>query len=279
VDGLSRKQSASREKMLATSLLLSAPGPLVTGIAVVTSQSTTQLADFLRRSVELVAIFISWWVFRRLHRGEAASPAQQARLERAAGLTTAGAMACSGVVLLVVALSRLAVFEPGGRVTLGLVIAVLGVLTNGWFWRRYAALTREQYNPVIAAQQQLYRAKTTVDLCVVAALAAVAFAPTHPVTRYIDLFGSLIVAGYMLWNGVRMARGQLAEFRPPLDPFRAPLAEARAPKPEREEVGKFCPLRAGQFSGTACPNCASAAWTCTSSAARLSSISGGQGWA
>jgi len=208
---LSKKQTSSREKTLGTALLLSASGPLVTGYALLTSQSTTQLADFLRRGVELVAIFIAWWVFRRLHRGDAPDEAQRARLERAAGLSTAGAMACSGVALLGVAISRLPVFEPGGNVIPGLAIAVLGVLTNGWFWRRYDAMTREQYSTVIAAQAQLYRAKTTVDLCVFAALAAVAVAPGHPLTRYVDLLGSVMVSVYLLWSGLRAARKVLGD--------------------------------------------------------------------
>jgi hypothetical protein len=53
---------------------------------------------------------------------------------------------------------------------------------------------------VIAGQQQLYRAKASVDLCVVAALATVAIAPCHPATRYVDLLGSL----YLVWSGVRL---------------------------------------------------------------------------
>lgn len=207
---LSKKQSSSREKTLLSALLLSAPGPLVVGIALMTSHSTTQLADFIRRGVELVAIFISWYVFRQLQRNPELGRLDQQRLERTAGLSTAGAMACSGIVLLVVALSRLSAFEPGGNVTTGLTIAVLGLLTNGWFWRRYTALTREQYSPVIAAQQQLYRAKATVDLCVVVALAAVAIAPVHPATHYVDLLGSAMVAIYLLWNGLCSAQKHLA---------------------------------------------------------------------
>jgi len=206
VNALSKEQSSNREKTLGISLLLSAPGPLVTGIALISSHSTTQLADFLRRGVELVAIFISWWVFRRLHQNGAVDGVQQARLERTAGLSTAGAMAFSGVILLGVTVSRLSAFEPGGNVISGLVIAVLGLVTNGWFWRRYTILTREQYSAVIAAQQQLYRAKTTVDLCVTAALMAVAIAPNHPMTRYIDLLGSIMVAVYLLWSGLRAAQ-------------------------------------------------------------------------
>lgn len=203
---LSKEQSTSRAKTLGTSLLLSAPGPLVTGLALLGSRSTTQLADFLRRGVELVAIFISWWVFRKIHGSGMMTEADQARLERAAGMATAGAMMVSGSVLLVLALSRLSSFSPGGSVTGGLIIAILGVLTNGWFWRRYAAMNREQFSAVIAAQEQLYRAKTSVDLCVVIALGAVAIAPYHPVTRYVDILGSVIVAGYLLWSGVKAGR-------------------------------------------------------------------------
>jgi divalent metal cation (Fe/Co/Zn/Cd) transporter len=109
-------------------------------------------------------------------------------------------------VMLVVALSRWSVFEPGGAVTSGLTIAVLGLIANGIFWRRYTVLTREQYSSVIAAQQKLYRAKTSVDLSVVTALTVVTVAPTHPVTRYVDVLGSITVAIYLLWSGLRMAR-------------------------------------------------------------------------
>lgn len=207
--GLSQEQATSREKTLLTALLLSASGPLVTGMAVISSHSTTQLADFIRRSVELIALFLSWWVFRQLQRNMALSEADQARLERVAGLSVAGTMVCSATVMLVVALSRLSAFEPGGKVTLGLAIAALGLLTNGWFWWRYTVLTREQYSAVIAAQQQLYRAKAAVDLCVLVALATVAIAPAHPVTRYVDILGSVTVAGYLFVSGLRAAQPHL----------------------------------------------------------------------
>ncbi len=205
---LSTEQAAAREKTLRTALLLSAPGPLVTGLAVIASHSTTQIADFIRRGIELLALFLSWWVFRKLHGDATLDAAEQARLERMTGLSVAGAMIFSGAVMLVVALSRLEAFEPGGKVVSGLIIAVLGLVTNGWFWRRYTRLNREQYSSVIAAQQKLYRAKTLVDLCVVVALGTVTLAPTHPATRYVDILGSIIVAGYLFWSGLRLAQSQ-----------------------------------------------------------------------
>lgn len=201
---LSSVQAASRAKTLLTAFLLSLPGPLVTGFAALSSHSTTQLADFIRRSVELAALFLSWWVFRQLQNNKTLKKAEQTRLEQTAEISVAAAMICSGLVMLAVALSRLSSYQTGGKVTLGLIIAVLGLLTNGWFWQRYAALTREQYSSVIAAQQKLYRAKACVDLCVVAALSAVLAAPAHPVTRYVDILGSVAVAIYLLWTGLRM---------------------------------------------------------------------------
>lgn len=225
MSSLSDEQRASREKTLLVSLLLSAPGAVVTGLAVLASASSTQLADFIRRTMEAVALFVSWWVFRRLHGDSAACAASAAsaasavsapdaaereRLERVAALSVAAAMMVSGVIMIGVALSRLPAFEPGGNVVPGLIIAVLGVLTNGWFWRRYRRLTGERYDAVIAAQQQLYRAKTVVDVCVVGALGMVVVAPRHAATPYVDVLGSVAVAGYLVFSGWRTARSQVA---------------------------------------------------------------------
>jgi len=206
VNSLTRGQAASREKTLLAALLLSMWAPLATGYAVVMSQSMTQVADFVRRSVELVALAISWWAFRWLGRTADLDDDQQARMERTANLSVAIALYVSGVVMVILSLSRVSHYEPGGNVYPGLVIAVLGLITNAWFWRRYARLTREQYSSIIDAQRQLYRAKSAVDVAVLLALAAVAIAPAHPVTRYVDVLGSFVVAGYLLWSGMRAAR-------------------------------------------------------------------------
>lgn len=211
---LSQVQHASRQKTLLISLLLSAPGALVTGISVLSSHSTTQLADFMRRTMEAVALFVSWWIYRRLHGSTVMTETDRVRLERVAGFSVAAAMIGSSILMLMVALSRLTAFVPGGNVLPGLAIAVLGIVTNGWFWRRYTRMLQERYDAVIAAQQQLYRAKTSVDLCVLVALAAVAVAPAHPVTPYIDILGSVAVAGYLFFSGVRTARSQLAPALP-----------------------------------------------------------------
>lgn len=206
MESLTREQSAAREKTLLASLLLSMWGPLTTGAAVLLSNSTTQLADFIRRSVELVALFVTWNVFRYLTRNTHLSPERKAKMEKTAGISVAIALCCSGTVMLLLALYRFPTFEPGGNVYPGLVIAVLGLITNSWFWRRYLRFTLEKYSTIIEAQRKLYRAKAGVDSCVIAALIAVAFYPAHPATRYIDILGSLVLSAYLLWSGIKTAQ-------------------------------------------------------------------------
>jgi divalent metal cation (Fe/Co/Zn/Cd) transporter len=199
---LDKNQSSKREKTMLISLLLSAPGPIVTGIPAITSLSATQIADFLRRTAELVALFVSWWIYRKLQRDIASDNAYRPRMEQRANLVVAGAMICSGVAMLIVGVTRLFFYKANGNVIMGLIIAALGLLTNTWFWLRYTRMTRELFDPVIEGQQKLYRAKSCVDLGVVVALTSVAVAPSHPATQYIDASGCIIVACYLLYNGV-----------------------------------------------------------------------------
>ena len=194
-----------RQRTLLTALLLSTPGPLVTGLAAIRSLSATQIADFIRRTVELAALFVAWYVFRKLH-GSAPAAQSRERLERMANRSVAVAMVCSGIAMLAVGVQRLMDREAAGDVTLGLVIALLGLAFNTAFWQRYRSFNRRRFDPVIAGQQRLYRAKSLVDLGVVAALAAVTLAPAHPATPYLDALGSLAVAGYLLRQGLGTAR-------------------------------------------------------------------------
>jgi len=211
LSNFTQEQSASRQKTLLVALLLSMWAPLTTGIAVLMSTSTTQLADFIRRTVELVALFVSWWVFRYIARNETLTPVNKAAMEKISGLCVAAAIGISAIVMLVLTISRIGVIEPGGNVYPGLIIASLGVMVNTWFWRRYARLNREQHNSIINAQRQLYQAKAMVDLLVIAALGAVAIAPGHYLTYYIDYLGSFALVAYLLWNAIRTAKQTIKE--------------------------------------------------------------------
>ncbi|MBP6961276.1 MAG: cation transporter [Thermotogae bacterium] len=200
--------SRKREKTLLVALLLSSPGPVLTGIAAVTSLSATQIADFLRRSAELVALFVSWWIYRKIQNNPHIETPRREKMTRFANKTVSIAMICSGIAMMTVGLFRIFFYTVNGNVVLGYVIAILGLITNAWFWWRYGSLNRETFDPVIESQQKLYRAKACVDLTVVIALTSVLIAPQNPATRYIDSAGCIIVAFYLAFSGIGMLREQ-----------------------------------------------------------------------
>ncbi len=188
------------ERTLLASVVLSAPGPLVVGLGLLLGHSSTQLADFVRRTAELGAIVVSWLVFRRVHAGAGEDVARRARLERTANACVGAAMCLSGAAMLLLAF--LAPRSQQGNVLPGLAIAVLGVTTNSWFWLRYRGLHRAKPDAILAVQSRLYRAKSLVDGCVTVALAVVALAPATLAARWVDLGGSVVVAAYLIANGL-----------------------------------------------------------------------------
>lgn len=196
---MSRK--ASGTKTLLMSVLMSAPGPLVVGLGLLAGRSSTQIADFVRRSAELLAIIMSFAVYQITLRDDAADEKRKARLERISNIFV-GAMMCVGGCFML-ALAFLSEQEDKGNVIPGLTIAVLGVIANTLFWRKYTKLNKASPNAILAVQARLYRAKSLVDGCVTAALLSVAVAPASQVSFWLDFAGSVIVALYLFWCGIR----------------------------------------------------------------------------
>lgn len=194
------QNTKSGERTLLASVLLSSPGPLVLGIALIFGRSSTQLADFVRRTAELGAIIVSFVLYRILHREGEPDEHRKNKLEGTANNCVGIAMCLSGLAMLFIAL--FSTDNDKGNVIPGLVIAFLGVITNTWFWLRYFKLNREKPDIIMAVQSRLYRAKSLVDTCVVIALAVVMVAPGTPMARYVDLGGSIIVAAYLIMNGI-----------------------------------------------------------------------------
>jgi len=196
----------SGQRTLLASVLLSSPGPIVVGIALFFGRSSTQLADFIRRTAELGAIIVSWLVYSILHKGGEPDPVRKERLERIANACVGVAMCLSGLAMLIIAI--FSSHGEKGNVIPGLVIAILGVTTNCWFWLRYRKLDREKPNAILAVQSKLYRAKTLVDAFITIALLVVAIAPEAFITPYVDMVGSMIVAIYLIFSGNSTLKGK-----------------------------------------------------------------------
>ena len=196
---MNQKKSGSRTLMW--SVIMSSPGPLVVGLGLLSGRSSTQIADFFRRSAELLAIIMSFVVYLLTTQEGHCDTRRKERLERISNRFV-GAMMCLGGSFMVF-LTLFSETEEKGNVIPGLTIAILGVIANTIFWRKYTRLNKMEPNAILAVQARLYRAKSLVDTCVTAALLSVAIAPSSQTSLYLDFIGSLIVAIYLIWCGIR----------------------------------------------------------------------------
>ena len=196
---MSNKKSGAQT--LLWSVLMSSPGPLVVGLGLLSGRSSTQIADFVRRSAELLAIIMSFIVFKLTTKDEVCNEEKKQKLERISNVFV-GAMMCVGGIFMII-LAFMTDNSDKGNVIPGLAIAVMGVIANSIFWRKYTHLNKIEPNAILMVQARLYRAKTLVDGCVTIALLSVVIAPATRISLYLDFIGSLIVAIYLVWCGVR----------------------------------------------------------------------------
>ena len=192
------KKQKNGSKTMLTSILMSAPGPLIVGYGLLVGRSATQLADFVRRSAELMALVVAYITFRMTGR-DGLETSRIRQMEKRSNLFVGGAMCLSGwIMLLIVLFSENA---EQGNVIPGMAVALMGVIANTIFWFRYRKLGIQQNNSILMVQSRLYQAKSMVDLCVTAALLVVLIAPGSAAAFWFDKVGSAVVAGYLCWCG------------------------------------------------------------------------------
>ena len=202
---MSSKKSGSRTLLM--SVLMSAPGPLIIGLGLLVGRSSTQIADFIRRSAELLAIIMAYVVYQITTKDGVCDEVRKAKLERLSNIFV-GTMMCVGGTFMVV-LAILSDNADKGNVIPGLVIALLGVIANSIFWVKYTKLNNAEPNAILAVQARLYRAKTLVDGCVTTALLSVVIAPASQLSIWLDFIGSIIVAVYLIWCGIKTIRDEI----------------------------------------------------------------------
>ena len=195
------REKKSGYRTLLASVLMSAYGPVILGLGLRVGHSSTQIADFTRRTAELLALVVAFIVYAVTNGRKEMDAAQKRSWEKRGNRFTGIIMCVSGLSMLV--LSLLSKNEDKGNVVPALVIAVLGVIANSIFWRRYTVLHHRQGNAILGVQARLYGAKSAVDICVTVALAAVLAFPGTGVSFWLDRVGSVLVALYMIRCGIK----------------------------------------------------------------------------
>lgn len=198
------KHQKSASKTLLLSVLMSAPGPLVVGLGLLAGRSSTQIADFVRRSSKLLALIMSFIIYQITAKQGFINEKLKKNLEQISNIFV-GLMMCVGGCFMI-AMAFITENEEKGNVIPGLSIAVLGVIANTLFWRKYAKLNKAEPNAILAVQTRLYRAKSLVDCCVTIALLSVAVAPASTISAWLDFIGSVIVSIYLVCCGIQTIR-------------------------------------------------------------------------
>ncbi|MBQ7373127.1 MAG: cation transporter [Clostridia bacterium] len=196
---MSKKKSGIKTFVLA--IIMSAPTPLVVGVGLLFGKSSTQIADLVCKTAEVFAILTSFVVYLITQNTAKCSEERAQRLERRSNSFVGLTMCFAGIVMLVLAFFITP--DDKGNVLPALIISVYGAVVNFLFWVRYKRLNRAEPNGILAVQVRLYRAKTLVDVSVAIALLSVLIAPQSVVSYWFDFFGTLIVAVYLIWSGIR----------------------------------------------------------------------------
>ena len=194
-------QKKSGTKTLFMSVVMSAPGPLIIGLGLLIGRSSTQIADFVRRSAELLGIIMAYVVYKITTKDGVYDNEKKEQLEKISNVFVGAMMCLGGSLMLLLAFTNNTTEK--GNVIPGLVIALLGVIANTLFWRKYTKLNKAEPNAIIAVQARLYRAKSLVDSCVSIALLSVVFFPNSQISYYLDFGGTVVVAIYLAWCGVK----------------------------------------------------------------------------
>lgn len=187
-----------RQKTLTFSVIFSSFGPFATGYALFMNTSATQLADFLRRSVELTVLILALIIYLKI-KNNAVSASQKTQYQRLIYKISAIVLLFSALILFGLFIRAMLYPNiPSGNIYLGLAVAALGILFNGYFWMRYRRFNQEQESALMETQGKIYQAKTFVDINVVIALLSVQIFSGHWASYWIDTIGTLIIAIYLI---------------------------------------------------------------------------------
>ena len=174
------------------------------GYGLTIGHSTTQIADFTRRTAELLAIIVSFAVFAIVGQNDQIDDVKKKTIERKSNIFAGIVMCISGMSMLILAML------PGnnnkGNVLPAFVIALFGAITNSLFWKKYSSLYKSEKDMIIGVQARLYRAKSFVDICVTLSLLIVAVLPDSQISIIADMIGSGLVSIYMLLSGIKTIR-------------------------------------------------------------------------
>jgi cation diffusion facilitator family transporter len=178
---------------------------LVTFGALVASQSSVVLADFLKTALEFVAVLLAWFAIRRITRGAGATyEFGIGKLENLSSLAVAALMIL--VFLIIVGNAIRNIILPSHIVGIGIYVSlVLQVVyggINGALWKHAQRAASGENSPIMAAQAKLFFTKVVGNVFIFVSLAGSLALADYSWSLYIDPIASLVIAGSILMSAV-----------------------------------------------------------------------------
>jgi len=192
-----------------TSLLIAVSSTFLslipTAYVALSSNSIVLTADFLRCASEFAAIFLSWLIMRRVSRGsQNYYDYGFGRLEQLASLAVAAALFISFCVVIVLGIHRISHPQVVENAFYGLIFAILSVIGNLFMCFYNKMLSKNDSSPILESQLRLFVTKALASVVVMVSLLIAIGKLKSPLLMYADPIGSLILAGFLLFNAIQL---------------------------------------------------------------------------
>lgn len=194
-----------RERSVRTAWIMGIFSVIPDIIATIMSGSVAMLTDVFRTGTDTLASFLSWWTLRKMAHGKTREYNYgYGKMENLASLAVAAAMTLSFLIVIISAVERFHRPEPMKNITFGVVFISIAGLVNAWCWMRNRRLARRERSAIMESQWRLFRAKTIINGCILAALISGKLLNEYHWSVYIDPITSLLLASFLLFSSYQI---------------------------------------------------------------------------
>jgi cation diffusion facilitator family transporter len=174
--------------------------------------SLTQVTDLFRSISEALAVGFSFISLRKTSRGrDDIHQFGYGKLESLAGIIVVAVILITVLVVIFGMVIRLQNPPAVGMVGYGLILAIFSFFVDFYFWRRNYQISLKEHSPLMESNWRLFRSKAAVNVLVVMTLALSLLFRNNSGVIYIDIIGTVAVAGYMLFTAYRLLTSSVYE--------------------------------------------------------------------
>lgn len=198
-------EAGGREGSVKAALISGAMDMAVTMAAFMAARSSVILADFLKTTLEFVAVGLAWYTVQRVRRG--ADHQYQYGVGKLEHLSSLGVGMLMITCLLVIVFSAIRnVLHPSHISGIGVWISVVAQLVygviNGVLYWRTRRVARMESSPLMASQARLLLSRAVANAFILLALALSMALHGVAWALYIDPLASLVIAVFILLSAL-----------------------------------------------------------------------------